>query len=139
MSAETIERKPVCIPEIETLMGQGYTRYPSSKGYDAEIGSIQEFYGLTSGEAKLLFTHDDLKSLKTKVPKPVVEDIFNFVDTPTGGTEEDTPESTGDVSTGDQDGENSTDVESSGDSDDTAWEATSETQSPAVVADDTVS
>lgn len=80
------EKRVINVTEVLELLHNGYTRTPDSAGYDAEIGSIQEYYGITdtemmTAEAQLrtLFQHPKLKNKKTrKVKKYVLP--FNIVD-----------------------------------------------------------
>lgn len=74
------ERKVINISEVLHLMSIGYTRTPNvdgwgGKGYNPEIGSIQEHYELTDNsvltaeaQVKALFQHPKLKKAKTKIP-----------------------------------------------------------------------
>ncbi len=82
---ETTEKRKIVISEVIELMRNGYTKSPSDSGYNENIGSIQEHYGLTDMEgftAKQqlteLFKHPSLKGIRTRrvrvMPFEIVDD-----------------------------------------------------------------
>src|SRR3972149_6418364 len=58
-------------------LSNGYTRTTSSKHYNAEIGSIEEKYGLNKTEVSQVFKHPKLLGKQTILPK---ETRFIIVD-----------------------------------------------------------
>lgn len=67
----------VSISEVKELLERGYTRTKTAKGYNSEIGSIEEYYNLPSTQVTEMFKHPSLKGIKTK---KVVEQMFELVD-----------------------------------------------------------
>lgn len=71
------ETKPVVAPptvdvaDVIKLLESGYTRY---KKDDRGQGSVQEHYNLSFSQVKELFSHEDLKGIKTKLPKLIIID-----------------------------------------------------------------
>lgn len=70
-------RTQVTVSEVKELLEKGYTRTKTAKGYNPEIGSIEEYYGLPSTQVTAMFKHPALKGAKTK---KVVEPMFELVD-----------------------------------------------------------
>lgn len=85
-------KKQIVIQEVLELMAQGYTRTPEgwgSTGYDPNIGSIQQHYGIVdnsimtaNAQMKALFQHPKLKKAKTITPK-VLPFLIVDLDEPT--------------------------------------------------------
>ena len=65
------------ISDVINMIGTGYTRTPKNAGYNSEIGSIQEHYGLDEKNTKELFRHPKLSGLKTRVP---FVPVFSLID-----------------------------------------------------------
>lgn len=69
----------VSIADIKEFLSQGVTRRIGDPSYNAELGSIQEKYGMNKGEVAALFQDPRLKGLKVSVPKPsrilIAEDL----------------------------------------------------------------
>jgi hypothetical protein len=78
-------KKQISISEIITLMNAGYTRTNTARGYNVEIGSIEEYYELPKDQVKLLFEHPKLKDVKTT---KIVVPMFDIVDDTTRSTED---------------------------------------------------
>lgn len=70
-------KKQISVSEIITLMSAGYTRTNTARGYNPEVGSIQEYYDLPKEQVKLLFEHPKLKDVKTT---KIVVPMFDLVD-----------------------------------------------------------
>ena len=62
----------VSIEEVKGWMAEGVTRYPSDSQYDENLGSVQEKYGLTPTEAKLLFKDQRLAGIRVQAPSRFV-------------------------------------------------------------------
>lgn len=60
----------VCIANIKNWLKEGITRRIGDPGYNAELGSVQEKYGLNKAEVTALFQDLRLKGLKVCTPKP---------------------------------------------------------------------
>ena len=43
-------KKQISVSEIITLMSAGYTRTNTARGYNPEVGSIQEYYDLPKND-----------------------------------------------------------------------------------------
>lgn len=67
----------ISVSEVKNLLNSGYTRTKSHKGYNPEIGSVEEYYNLEPAQVRLLFQHEKLKGLRTKV---VITPTFTVVD-----------------------------------------------------------
>lgn len=78
-------KKQISVSEIITLMGAGYTRTNTARGYNPEVGSIQEYYDLPKEQVKLLFEHPKLKDVKTT---KIVVPMFDLVDDTTSTEDE---------------------------------------------------
>ena len=78
-------KKQISISEIITLMNAGYTRTNTARGYNVEIGSIEEYYELPKDQVKLLFEHPKLKDVKTT---KIVVPMFDLVDDTTSTEDE---------------------------------------------------
>lgn len=75
------------ISTILTMLKNGYTRTPEDKGYDAQIGSIMEFYNVVDkpeitakGIINLLFKHPKLKGKKTIIKRTAANLGFTIID-----------------------------------------------------------
>lgn len=73
------------IPDVTTSsiiqdLHSGFTRTPSHKDYDPNIGSIQEKYGLNESQVKALFAHSALKNARTRKREVTTDLPFNLVD-----------------------------------------------------------
>jgi len=77
-------KKQISVSEIITLMSAGYTRTSTARGYNPEVGSIQEYYDLPKEQVKLLFEHPALKDVKTT---KIVVPMFDLVDDTIKGIE----------------------------------------------------
>lgn len=82
------ERKKIVISEVIDLLHNGYTRTPETNGYDASIGSIQEFYGIVDtstmtavAQMRALFQHPKLKKAKTRKVTVLPFDIVDEEET----------------------------------------------------------
>ena len=77
------EKVTLTISGILADLENGLTRTPSGKGYNAEIGCIQDKYSLTEFDVNILFKHDKLKGRKTHKKQTVsfvlVDDTPNEV------------------------------------------------------------
>lgn len=65
---------------VTTVINQlksGVTRTKADKLYNPQVGSIEEIYGLTPPQVKLLFENEKLKGIRTV---PYVESPFTLVD-----------------------------------------------------------
>ena len=70
----TQEKTIIKVTDVLELLEKGYTRTKNHKGYNPEIGSIEEYYGLSSSDVDMMFKHEKLKGKRTKeVP------VTNFV------------------------------------------------------------
>jgi len=78
-------KKQISVSEIITLMSAGYTRTSTARGYNPEVGSIQEYYDLPKEQVKLLFEHPKLKDVKTT---KIVVPMFDLVDDTTSTEDE---------------------------------------------------
>ena len=70
-------RPTIVISQVLQDLKDGYTRTTSCAGYDPEIGSIQEKYGLNKTQVKQLFQHPQLLKKRTILKKDlgfVIED-----------------------------------------------------------------
>jgi len=70
-------RPTIVISQVLQDLKDGYTRTTSGTGYDPEIGSIQEKYGLNKTQVKQLFQHPQLLKKRTILKKDlgfVIED-----------------------------------------------------------------
>tara|TARA_R100001463_G_scaffold23551_2_gene56418 strand:- start:28129 stop:28566 length:438 start_codon:yes stop_codon:yes gene_type:complete len=98
------EKVIVSIVAIKEALKKGITRRTGDSGYKAELGSIQEMYGMTRAEINTLFQDARLKGLKVVFPKEsrivILEDIATEtpVETPVATTVEPTIESIDDLS-----------------------------------------
>jgi len=76
---ERSEKVYVSIAEIKIALKKGITRRVGDPSYNADLGSVQEMYGMTKAETTLLFQDSRLKGLKVVIPKPtrivIMEDI----------------------------------------------------------------
>lgn len=54
----------------------GYSKRPTDKAYNPEIGSIMEKYGYSEKELRLIFQDPDIKATKYKKPKIVSRVLF---------------------------------------------------------------
>jgi len=75
-----VKKTTISIAEVISLLHSGYTRTTSSTAYNSEIGCIQDYYGLSDDDVKLLFTHPKLKKVRTKQPSKNINDVFNIID-----------------------------------------------------------
>lgn len=57
------------IEQIKIDLKSGFTRTNKDKNFDPAIGSIEDKYGLTNTEVLEVFSHPELKGLRTVVPK----------------------------------------------------------------------
>jgi len=62
-------RPTIVISQVLQDLKDGYTRTTSGTGYDPEIGSIQEKYGLNKTQVKQLFQHPQLLKKRTILKK----------------------------------------------------------------------
>lgn len=78
-SSENLQ-KTIKISEVLELLDKGYSRTSSDNNYDPKIGSISEYYNLSTNEIKQMFKHPALKGKKTKKPSTFVlfDDTNNF-------------------------------------------------------------
>jgi hypothetical protein len=67
-----MEQKTVKISDVLAMLKSGFTRYNNNPGYNPEIGSIKDYYNLTTGEAKLLFAHPKLQKVRTTVKASLI-------------------------------------------------------------------
>lgn len=67
------------ISEVLGMLKRGYARTTTDKSYDANVGTIAEFYGMSDNEIKELFRHPKLKGKKTVKVKNEVS-RFTIVD-----------------------------------------------------------
>lgn len=65
------EKKIISVSNVIALMKLGYTRTPSTKGYDESIGSIQTYFDLTTSQMSSLFKDPRLKHARTSFAKRV--------------------------------------------------------------------
>ena len=75
------ERKQISLRLVLEDLSNGITRKEGDIGYDAELGSIQEKYGMTKAQVDRLFKHPKLKGKKTRRPQ---DDGFDIVDDTNG-------------------------------------------------------
>ena len=54
----------------------GYSKRPTDKAYNPEIGSIMEKYNYTEKELRLIFQDPEIKATKYKKPKVVSKVLF---------------------------------------------------------------
>jgi len=71
MNNVPVKKQGIKISTVLDLMKDGYTRTNSSRNYNPEIGSIQEYFSLSDYEVKHLFSFSKLKNAKTSVAKPI--------------------------------------------------------------------
>jgi hypothetical protein len=69
----------ITISEVLGMLKRGYARTTTDKSYDANVGTIAEFYGMSDNEIKELFRHPKLKGKKTVKVKNEVS-RFTIVD-----------------------------------------------------------
>lgn len=62
----TTQRPTITISEVITLLENGYSRTNAAKNYNPEIGSIEDYYGLSKEQVRLLFQHPKLQGVRTK-------------------------------------------------------------------------
>lgn len=67
----------VRLSEVIEALDRGVTRCVGDTGYNAQIGSIEEMYGLSKTDVKELFKHEKLKGRRVKTaPKfRLVDDL----------------------------------------------------------------
>ena len=87
----TEERRPsqVSISQILAHLENGVTRTPQCNGYNSELRSLTEIYGVTKKEMNMWFRHPALKGKKTKKQFTA---RYTFVDDVTPDTPETTEE-----------------------------------------------
>ena len=71
----------ITISEVLGMLKRGYARTTTDKSYDANVGTIAEFYGMSDNEIKELFRHPKLKGKKTVKVKNEVSRFTIVYDT----------------------------------------------------------
>ncbi len=70
--ATTIVEKPIIIvSQLISDLNNGITRLKGDTGYNPELGSIEEKYGITKTDVKEIFKHPQLKNLRIKTSATV--------------------------------------------------------------------
>ncbi len=60
------EQKRVVVEDVRFLLSNGYTRTTTDKNYNAEIGSIEEYYSLSPEQVRLMFRDARMKNMRFK-------------------------------------------------------------------------
>ena len=106
-----MSQQKITISSLLADLENGVTRLKGGKGYNEELGSIEEKYGITKVHVNEIFTHPKLKNKKTKTPLPfilvddleqisiVLESAPNFEEETNITTVETTPEATAEETT----------------------------------------
>jgi len=71
MSEERTGPVTISLSGVLADLENGITRKEGDKGYNPELGSIQEKYSITKSDVDELFKHPALKGKKVKTPKKV--------------------------------------------------------------------
>lgn len=61
------ERPKVSIKQVLEYLKSGVTRHPDSPGYNPDLKSIQEIYGLSKKDVSDMFKHEKLKGVRTQL------------------------------------------------------------------------
>ena len=68
----------IVLSDVINHLHNGVTRKRSSRAYNAELGSIEEKYGLPPSQVDKLFKHPELVGVRVKAK---VEDMFEIIET----------------------------------------------------------
>lgn len=61
------ERPSVSIKQVLEYLKSGVTRHPDSPGYNPDLKSIEEIYGLSKKDVSAIFKHEKLKGVRTQL------------------------------------------------------------------------
>lgn len=78
------ERKTVVIEDVRFMLANGVTRLKDDKNYNETLGSIEEYYGLTPNQIKLIFRDERMKGMKFKkvaAPQFILSEGERTIDT----------------------------------------------------------
>jgi len=71
-----VEKPIIILSQLISDLNNGITRCKGDTGYNPELGSIEEKYGISKADVKEIFKHPQLKNLriKTNVTNYVLQD-----------------------------------------------------------------
>ena len=72
-----VEKPIIVLSQLISDLNNGITRCKGDTGYNAELGSIEEKYGISKNDVKEIFKHPQLKNLRIKTsstPNYVLQD-----------------------------------------------------------------